>query len=54
MGESSFHVIVEGHVRLCWILKLCCVIRLHEIAYWGFYTIGVLSRTEDSNVGQQQ
>jgi hypothetical protein len=51
MGESSFHVTIEGHVRLCWILKLCCVIRLHEIAYWGFCTISVLSKNEDLDVG---
>jgi len=50
MGESSFHVTTKGHVKLCWILKLCYVIRLHEIAYWGFYTVRVLS-SEDSNVG---
>jgi hypothetical protein len=52
MGESSFHVTDEGHVRLCWILKLCCVIRFHEIAYWGLCIVGILSRSEDSNVGQ--
>jgi hypothetical protein len=51
MGESSFHVIVEGHVSLCWILKFCCVIKLHEIACWGFYIVHVLSRSEDSDVG---
>ncbi len=51
MSESSFHVIVEGHVRLCWILKLCCVIRLHEIAFRGLCTLCVLSRSEDLDVG---
>jgi hypothetical protein len=51
MGESSFHVTTEGHGRLCWILKLCYVIKLHEIAYWGFYIVGVFSRSEDSNLG---
>ncbi len=47
MGESNFHVTVDGHVKLCWILKFCCVIRLHEIAYWGFCIVGVLLRNED-------
>jgi hypothetical protein len=51
MGESSVHVIVEGHVRLCWILKLCCVIRRHEITYWGLCIVGVFSKNEDSDTG---
>jgi hypothetical protein len=48
MRESSFHVIAEGHVKLCSIFAMFLD---HEIAYRGLCIASVISRSEDSDVG---